>query len=419
MLDRRSTNRGDRGEQLRILTVAACPLPCPRGTPIRIQRTADALATRGHDVRVVTYPLGRERENGAARLHRIGSVPFYRRTQPGPDPVKLLLLDPMLARLAARVARDQGPDVIHAHHYEGLIVGLFVSSRTGTPVVFDAHTLLESELPSYLPAVPASLKERLGRLLDTRLPGRANHVVAVTERLANRLVEVGAVRPDGVSVVPNGVDLSGFSSVPITRRGGTPGDGYTVVFAGNLTAYQGLERLLEAMRMVRERRPATRLLVLSEFPTDAARSLVRSMELREAVDFVEADFQALPELLARGDVTVSPRTDCDGLPQKILNYMAAGRAIVAFSGCAPGLEHGRSAWLVSEPNPEALSEAIIHLLDRPDLARRLGRAAREEVRRRFSWSTAAARLEEVFTKVVNANRSGPAADPPERTGAPA
>lgn len=415
MTDRRLTNGGDGSGRLRILTVAACPLPCPRGTPIRIQHTADALATRGHDVRIVTYHLGREAEDGAARVHRIGDVPFYRRTQPGPDPVKLLLLDPMLARRAARVARRQRPDLIHAHHYEGLIVGLIVSSRIGAPVVFDAHTLLESELPSYLPALPGSLKERLGRILDRRLPARSDHVVAVTERLADRLVELGAVRPDGVSVVPNGVNLSGFSSVPITPPGGSSGDGKTVVFAGNLTAYQGLDRLLEAIRMVRERRPATRLLVVSEFPTDAARALVRSLGLTDAVDFVEADFRALPELLARGDVAVSPRTGCDGLPQKILNYMAAGRAIVAFSGCAPGLEHGRNGWLVSGPEPELLSEAILHLLDRPGLARRLGRAAREDVRRRFSWSTAAARLEEAFARVLDGDRPDPASDASERT----
>lgn len=419
MSDRRSANRGEGTRRLRILTVAACPLPCPRGTPIRIQRTADALARRGHDVRVVTYHLGREGEDLAARVHRIRDVPFYRRTQPGPDPVKLLLLDPMLARLADRVARHERPDVIHAHHYEGFLVGLFVASRTGAPVVFDAHTLLESELPSYLPRVPASLKRRLGCSLDARLTGRADHVVAVTGRLADRLIELEAVQPDGVTVVPNGVDLSAFSSVPIARPGNTPGDERTVVFAGNLTAYQGLETLLEAIRMVRERRPATRLLVVSEFATSAAKSLVRSLGLTEAVDFVEADFRELPELLARGDVAVSPRTDCDGLPQKILNYMAAGRAIVAFNGCAPGLEHGTSGWLVSEPKPERLSEAILHLLDRPDLARRLGRAAREEVRRRFSWSTTAARLEDVFTRVLNADRPDSAFDPSERSRASA
>ena len=45
--------------QFRIVMVAACPMPARRGTPLRVERLAEALAARGHHVELVTYQIGR------------------------------------------------------------------------------------------------------------------------------------------------------------------------------------------------------------------------------------------------------------------------------------------------------------------------------------------------------------------------
>src|SRR5690242_4427588 len=103
---RRSSRRGSSRprsrfrmtDRLRVAVVAACPFPWPRGTPIRIERIADAVARRGHAVHVVTYHLGEDSGNSPFRVHRIRDVPTYRRTGPGPTLRKLLQLDPLLAR---------------------------------------------------------------------------------------------------------------------------------------------------------------------------------------------------------------------------------------------------------------------------------------------------------------------------------
>ncbi|CAN5167531.1 hypothetical protein BH20GEM2_BH20GEM2_04600 [soil metagenome] len=48
-------------------------------------------------------------------------------------------------------------DVVHAHHYEGLMVAAAVP-RKRLPLIYDAHTLLEAELPSYPLLLPTRLK---------------------------------------------------------------------------------------------------------------------------------------------------------------------------------------------------------------------------------------------------------------------
>ena len=132
---------------MKVLVVAACPFPFPRGTPIRIARLSEALARRGHDVHVVTYHLGDGSTADGVRVSRIPNVALYRRTSPGPGYAKLLVLDPLLVREARGALRRQRPDVIYAHHYEGLLAAFVARGRRPIPLVYDAHTTLVSELP--------------------------------------------------------------------------------------------------------------------------------------------------------------------------------------------------------------------------------------------------------------------------------
>ena len=85
--------------------VAACPFPFGRGTPIRIQRQAEALAARGHEVHVATYFLGTAEPVAGVSVHRTPRLPRYRTTSPGPTLPKLLALDPMLVGTLFRLLR--------------------------------------------------------------------------------------------------------------------------------------------------------------------------------------------------------------------------------------------------------------------------------------------------------------------------
>ena len=59
------------------------------------------------------------------------------------------MLDPLLTYKLRQLLKAHSFDVIHAHHYEGLLAALCARGRRNPPVVFDSHTLLETELPHY------------------------------------------------------------------------------------------------------------------------------------------------------------------------------------------------------------------------------------------------------------------------------
>lgn len=379
--------------------VAACPFPVARGTPIRIYRMAEALSQRGHDVHVVTYHLGDAVPADARfKVHRIRDIPTYHKTSPGPSYQKLAVLDPLLMRRLRGLLSRQSFDVIHAHHFEGLLVAAAARSSGAPPVVFDVHTLLESELPYYGLGLPASLKRGIGRALDRWFPRRAEHVIAVTDDIRSRLLETGAAEADRISVIPNGVETAAFDSV----RCPAPPNGHprTLIFTGNLAPYQGIGLMLEAFKAVRERRDDVRLMIATEDSFTSYERQATDLGVRPFIDVHTVDFAQVPGLLGRAEVALNPRVGCDGLPQKLLNYMAAGRPVVSFAGSAKHLVHGEHGVVVEDNDTQAFARAIDQLLTDTPMANRLGAAAKAMVRAQLSWEATAEKVESVYHRLV-------------------
>ena len=380
-------------EPLRIAMIAACPFPWPRGTPIRIHRIAEAVARRGHAVHVVTYHLGQELADPPFVVHRIRDVALYRRTKPGPTVRKLFLLDPMLVRLLRHLHREIRFDLVHAHHYEGLLVASH--ALRGIPIVYDAHTLLASELPTYRLALPRRLVRAIAPLLDRYLPRRADHIIAVSDAIRHTLTTVGASAPECVHVIPNGVEWERFPA-----DWGITADAPTVVFAGNLAPYQGVDLMLQSFALLQARRPDARLLIVTDSPFTSHEALARRLGVRAAVDLRRATFAEQPAILAAATVAINPRVHCDGIPQKVLNYMAAGLPVATFESSAGPLRHKVTGLHVPDGDTIAMADALERLLTDRVLARTLGDAARAQARREFSWDQVAVRVEEVYRKAM-------------------
>jgi glycosyltransferase involved in cell wall biosynthesis len=358
---------------------------------------SEALAARGHTVHVVTYHLGGPIDSQLV-VHRISDVRAYTRTAAGPTWRKLLHLDLLLARLLTRVLGRHHCDVIYAHHYEGLLAGLWGRHRSRIPVVYDAHTLLEWEVTTYPLGLPRAVAAAIGRRLDRSLPARADRVVAVTGRIRDELTSRGHVREDRISVAASGVEASYFDAM---RRVGDAGRrGPVVVFAGNLAPYQGIDVLLDAFKLVLEHSAQARLRMVTTEPFAPYEGRARELGVRDAIDIVPADGVGVVPHLAEADIAVNPRVRSDGLPQKLLNYMAAGVPIVSFAGSAGPLRHGETGWLVPDGDVRALADGILHCVASDAGSRALGERARRVARAEFSWERAALAVDEVFQAVV-------------------
>jgi glycosyltransferase involved in cell wall biosynthesis len=380
-----------------VAVVAACPFPYPRGTPIRILRMAESLVARGHHVEVVTYHLGQAMEDLTFPIHRIPRVPTYNRLVPGPTYQKLLLVDPLLTAKLFSLLRSKHFDVIHAHHYEGLLASLPASRWFNVPVVFDVHTLLSSELPYYPLGLPRSWLYRIGECLDRLIPPRADHIVAVTHAIRDKLMRQIGIAGDKVTTV--------YTAHEGGASGPAPGDEVreapnTLIYTGTLESYQGIDLMLKALRKVLDQRPDVRLKIVSDSTLEPHRHLIQDLHLADNLDLVQADYFRLGRDLHSAMIALSPRVICDGLPVKVLNYMATGRAIVAFAGSAEILKNEQTGLVIKDNDIDAFAAAVLRLLGNTGLARELGRNAQSHVEEFFVWESAAKLLETIYSGLL-------------------
>lgn len=405
---------------LRIAMVAACPFPANRGTPSRILRMAEGLAAAGQRVDIVTYHFGEDLPVGGPRVFRTPWLP-YRRLAPGPSGVKLGLLDPLLALRLLGLALRRRYHLIHAHHFEGALVGLLIDSLLGIPVIYDAHTTLAGELHYY----DFVKWRRLADYLDQGVPDWADHVVAVSESLRDEFVQRGIPRGK-IDVIPTGVDVETFTGRnPDAERRRLGLEGRRVVmYTGSMESFQGVALLLQAMPEVFRRVADAVLVLVGSGQEPALERQCRTLGIAgRVVRAGNRPFSEIPGWLAAADVAVVPRPECPGIPQKLVNYMAAGKAVVSFQASAKLIEHGVSGWVVANGDTHALAEAIVALLDNPPLRGCLGRQARAVVAGRYEWPVLCRQLMDVYRRVLGqtdgAGRRGPRALCARSAGRPA
>ncbi len=382
---------------LRIAVVAACPMPSRRGTPLRVERLSEALADRGHQVELVTYHLADDGTPLSLPTHRIFGREVHRRIPVGPTVRKLFVYNPALAAKLWGVLGSGQFDVIYAHHFEGVLCAMPAKWRRSVPLIYDAHTMLASELPSYAPAALRGLTRRLGYWLDGVIPALANHCVTVTQDIRDRLIADHGIAGGDITVVMNGVEGSLFAAADSAAVVPDPA---RVIYTGTLAAYQDVGLLLDAFAIAYRQRPQMRLTMSVSSSFEDYEEQARLLGIRTAIDLVPDSLERLVSRLAQARIAVVPRTQCDGIPQKLLNYMAAGNACVASAGSAKVIEHEVTGLIVPNGDVAAFAAALVRLVDEPMMAARLGNAARDFAQINCRWELAAARVEGICRSLI-------------------
>ena len=119
-------------------------------------------------------------------------------------------------------------------------------------------------------------------------------------------------------------------------------------------------------------------------------------------------FQQQARLLFAADIAVVPsvRDDAgnvDGLPNVLLESLASGTPVVTTSagGIGSVVVDGQTARLVPERDAAALAATVEQLLDQPEVAAKLGEAARAEMCRSHAWGHVAERFVETYDIAVH------------------
>jgi glycosyltransferase involved in cell wall biosynthesis len=375
----------------------------PRGTPFSEYHRIKALSELGHSVDLVTYPFGADVSLPNLRIIRSARPPLTRGVRVGPSATKLLL-DALLAVTAWRQARRERYDFIHSHEEAGLL-GVWLARRLGVPHLYDMHSSLPQQLTNFRYARSGLLRRAFEAMEDRTIFG-SDVVVTICKDLQDHVTAMGAGERAVLieNVMGGDVDETPQSSAAdIRRRWGIGPSAPVVLYTGTFEAYQGLDLLLEAMKIVGRTHPDARLLIVGGRPEQVER--VRPLAGSSAIFAGYQPAREIPAFLEAADILASPRISGTNTPLKIYSYLRARKPIVATDLLTHTQVLDAAIALLVRPEPAHFAAALTALIDDPALRRQLAAAARERAESRYSRDVYVSRTRQVCERLVRRSES--------------
>ena len=362
---------------MRILMIAPQPFFQPRGTPFSEFYRMRAMTELGHQVDLVTYPIGEDVNMPGLSIFRTPSIPGIKTVRIGPSLAKIPL-DALVFTSSLRRLVSTRYDVLDCHEEAGLM-GVVLSKLFGIPTIYDMH----SSLPEQLENFRYSRSKVLRYLFDIaeRITIKGSEaIIYICPYLGEVVTKVDPEKPsfliENSPLAESGRDVARAEAKRLRVELGLD-DAFVLLYTGTFEAYQGLELLYQALSRVHD--PSVRLLMVGGKPdqVETAQRDVARFGMEDRVVFVGQRPPAEMSLyLAAADALVSPRSHGKNTPLKIYSYLRAGKPIVATRILTHTQVLDEEIAVLTEPDPEAFARGIDTIVSDRERARALGDNAR-------------------------------------------
>lgn len=276
------------------------------------------------------------------------------------------------ALLLGRLLRPKAFDIVHANEAHALTAAWLAGAHRRTALVAARRVALP-----------------LGSNVVSRARYRAARRIIAISRFVADEVKKSLLGPSAVEIVYDGVAVPPCVSLESRRRSrerwGIAEAEPLIGCVGCLLPEKGQEFLVRALPQIRASFPSCRLLLAGDGAArHALERLAEMLGVRMAIHFA-GHVGDVSEVYRALDIFVFPSL-AEPLGSSLLEAMSWKLPVIAIaSGAVPEVvEDQRSGLLLPRPDPEAIGEAVVRLISNPELAVRLGCAARQAVEQRFT-----------------------------------
>ncbi|EKA61171.1 D-inositol-3-phosphate glycosyltransferase [Janibacter hoylei PVAS-1] len=413
-----------------MISVHTSPLAQPGtgdagGLNVYVVESARELAARGVEVEIFTRRTATDLPDAVEMLPGV----TVRHVDAGPYeglvkedlPGQLCAFAAGMMREIARVPAGHY-DVAHSHYWLSGQVGWLVAERWQVPLVHTMHTMARVKNRQLAADdVPEPPGREIG---EAQVVEIADRLVANTDQEAAELVEYYDADLQRVVVVPPGVDLDRFAPgdrSAARARVGLREDALVLLFVGRIQPLKAPDVLVRAAAQILEQRPELRdRLVVAVLGGASGRGLSAPDRLQRLGEELGVDDvlhlsapvsrSELADWYRAADLVAVPSyTESFGLVA--VEAQASGAVVLAAQVGGLPTAVGDAGVLVPDHDPTTWAEAMLRIIDDPDLAADLrGRARRHA--EGFGWSDTVDRLLDVYEDAV-AERSAVNANPLE------
>lgn len=399
----------------RILHILDHSLPLHSGYCFRTRAIMKAQIASGLTVAGVTGV--RQNQHGYVAeqpLEEFDDLQFFRTLAEvqGPSPIREWREVAVLAERIEQVVHEWQPDVLHAHSpaLNGL-AALRVAEKTGLPLVYEIRAFWEDAAVGNGTGKENSPRYWLTRQLENHVVNGADAVAVICEGLRSDLIGRG-VKPEKITVSPNGVDLELFGEPPARDESLLAELGLTgkpvLGFIGSFYDYEGLDDLIDALPILQAFHPDVHLLLVGGGPMEEVlKKQVERLGIGSAVTFTgRVPHEQVERFYGLMDIMVYPRKAMRltelVTPLKPLEAMAQGRLVAAsdVGGHQELIEDGITGTLFPAGNPEKIAKKLGALLDNSASWPQVIEAARKFVEADRNWSSNILRYTPVYQRLI-------------------
>ncbi|PKO19541.1 glycosyltransferase family 1 protein [candidate division BRC1 bacterium HGW-BRC1-1] len=314
-----------------------------------------------------------------------------------------------------RLLRRERFDVIHVHTPVAALIGRLAARLGGVPVkIYTAHGFYFHDQMSGLARNAHIWLEKFGAVCG-------DYILTVSDEDRSTAIKLGIAKPDRIETILNGIDTRHFDpdrfssdeQPKVRTQWGIPPHAPVAGMVGRLVREKGFFEFFEAAARVIQKFPEARFLVVGDvLPSDydanrdAMRARIEGLGLKERIIFTGLIQDTAPALSIM-DVFCLPSYR-EGMPVSLLEAMAMGSACVAtdIRGCREEIVDGESGYLIPTKESQPLADRICDFFGSPDLARRMGYAARQRVLDHFDIDKILDHQSAIYERLTRDLRTG-------------
>ncbi|MEM8919521.1 MAG: TIGR03087 family PEP-CTERM/XrtA system glycosyltransferase [Pseudomonadota bacterium] len=239
------------------------------------------------------------------------------------------------------------------------------------------------------------IHRREGRLLaefEKTIAHRVDHALFVSDAEAALFRDRSGIASSKIKAMGNGIDLDFYNPADVVSAECEPGCPI-ILFTGQMDYPPNVEAVSsfcrQVMPQIRQSHPLAEFVVAGRTPTKEVRDLdgLNGTRVLGEVDDIRTWLKA-------ADLVVAPLRIARGIQNKVLEAMAMGKAVVASTAAANGIEAENGKHFLVAGSPEEEAAAAIRLLSDPELSQKLGSQAADMIRQNYRWTDQLSRLPE-------------------------